>query len=296
MVELCFVPRREVWFVSAFVNATELDPHARAGELAAALMAELRAVTAARLGALAWDPGLQAACVAMLASVTIAGSWCTFVDGFPFHDENTGLAYNKLGHFEFAVEYFAEAPALRRTIAPVLVQQGPLIAAEWLRRAGTLKVDGAAARRQAQSSRDAGERGGAAGGAGVDAGERAAAPTGAGGVDGGVLGGVAGLRRRAVRAAGRGQPVESAVGAAPAAQNWGFCTSRRTTCGDSSTRTCGRMCCCRRRSCGRCTCDVLGERVAGRAADAAGAGRLLRPGGDRAEAPRSAGRSAGRCR
>ncbi|MBL8971266.1 MAG: NUDIX domain-containing protein [Myxococcales bacterium] len=143
MVELCFVPRREVWFVSAFVNATELDPHARAGELAAALMAELRAVTAARLGALAWDPGLQAACVAMLASVTIAGSWCTFVDGFPFHDENTGLAYNKLGHFEFAVEYFAEAPALRRTIAPVLVQQGPLIAAEWLRRAGTLKVNSA---------------------------------------------------------------------------------------------------------------------------------------------------------
>src|SRR4051812_33418360 len=102
MTELKFVPQREVWFVSAFVNAAEVDPHARAVELAAALQAEIRGVTRERLAALAWDPSLQAVCLEMARSVTIVGSWCTFVDGFPYHDENTGLAYNKLGHLEFA--------------------------------------------------------------------------------------------------------------------------------------------------------------------------------------------------
>ncbi len=139
MPELKFVPRRELWFVSAFVNATELDPHVRARELAATLTAELRGVRREQLGVLAWDPALQTACLEMLASVTLAGSWCTFVDGFPYHDENTGLAYNKLGHFEFEVEYFADDPARRRTIEPVLVQQAPLIAAAWLRRQASRK-------------------------------------------------------------------------------------------------------------------------------------------------------------
>lgn len=143
MSELKFVPQREVWFVSAFVNATEVDPHARARELAAALTAEIRGLTRERLGALAWDPSLQTACLEMAGSVTIEGSWVTFVDGFPYHDENTGLAYNKLGHFEFAVRYFAEEPARRRGIASVLVQQAPLIAGQWLRRAGSLKVNSA---------------------------------------------------------------------------------------------------------------------------------------------------------
>ena len=60
MSELKFVPQREVWFVSAFVNATEVDPHARARELAAALTAEIRGLTRERLGALqerVWEPG-----------------------------------------------------------------------------------------------------------------------------------------------------------------------------------------------------------------------------------------------
>ncbi len=143
MSTIQFVPQRELWCVSAFVNSAMLDPHARALELAALLMAELREVTRSQLTRLAWDPALLATCLEMARSVTITGSWTTYVDGFPYHDENTGQVYNKLGHFEFQVEYFADDPALRRTIAPILLQQPPLIAAERLRRLASLKVNAA---------------------------------------------------------------------------------------------------------------------------------------------------------
>jgi 8-oxo-dGTP diphosphatase len=143
MTAVQFVPQREVWFVSAFVNSAAVDPHRRAVELAELLTAELRGVTPERLARLAYDPPLLATALAMAASITIVGSWSTYVDGFPFHDENTGLLYNKLGHFEFAVEYFADEPQRRRTIDPVLIQQLPLLAAERLRRLSSLKANSA---------------------------------------------------------------------------------------------------------------------------------------------------------
>ncbi|MBK7829409.1 NUDIX hydrolase [Nannocystis sp.] len=143
MSDLKFVPQREVWFVSAFVNAAEVDPHARAGELAATLEAEIRGVTRERLAALAWDPGLQGACVAML------GAWRSAGAGAPSSTASrtttsTGLVYDKLGHFDWwSTCGDPEQAARRRAIEPVLVQQAPLIAAERLRRLASLKVSSA---------------------------------------------------------------------------------------------------------------------------------------------------------
>lgn len=138
-VSITFVPQREIWFVSAFVNSAAVDAYARAQELAAELTAELHGLTADRLPRLAASPELLAQAVAMARSVRIRGSWNPYVDGFPYHDENTGLHFNKLGYFEFEVEYFAESPEERRRIDPVLVQQPAVIAAERLRRLASQK-------------------------------------------------------------------------------------------------------------------------------------------------------------
>lgn len=139
MSSVSFVPQREIWFVSAFVNSAAVDAYARAQELAAELTAELHGLTAERLPRLSRSPELQKRAVDMARSISIRGSWNPYVDGFPYRDENTALHFNKLGYFEFEVEYFADRPEERRLIDPILVQQAPVIAAERLRRLASLK-------------------------------------------------------------------------------------------------------------------------------------------------------------
>ena len=139
MTPVQFVPRREIWFVSAFVNSAAVDAYARARELATLLQAELQGLKAEQLPRLADRPELQARALAMAHSVQLRGSWNPYVDGFPYHDENTGLHFNKLGYFEFEVEYFADNPERRSEIEPVLVQQPAVIALERLRRLAAQK-------------------------------------------------------------------------------------------------------------------------------------------------------------
>lgn len=140
---LRFVPGREVWFVSAFVNAAACDPRARAEELGARLQAGIRAMTAADLQRLAHDPALVEAALAMARTITIRCEWHAYVDGFPFCDENTGLFFTKLGYFELDVAYFAEEPERRAGLEPVLVQQPPTFAAGLLRQMAALKENSA---------------------------------------------------------------------------------------------------------------------------------------------------------
>lgn len=143
MTELRFVPQREVWFVSAFVNAAALDPYARAEELGARLQAGIRAATAADFGRLAYDPALVEAALAMARTITLRCAWQPYVDGFPFHDENTGLVFTKLGYFELDVTYFEGEPARRADIDPVLIQQAPTLAARLLRQYAAQKANSA---------------------------------------------------------------------------------------------------------------------------------------------------------
>lgn len=137
------VPRREVWFVSAFVHAAAVDPYARAEEVAALVEARVRAMTAADVPSLAHDPALVERAVAMARTITVRGAWHPYVDGFPFVDENTGRVFTKLGHVELEVEYFADAPARRAEIDPVLVQQPPTLALAALRQYAALKANAA---------------------------------------------------------------------------------------------------------------------------------------------------------
>ncbi len=139
MSGVTFVPLREIWFISAFVNSAAVDAYARAQELAAELTTELRGLTAERLPRLAFSPELQKRAVEMAGSVSIRGSWNPYVDGFPYHDENTALHFNKLGYFQFEIEYFADRPEERRLLEPVLVQQPAVIALERLRRLAAQK-------------------------------------------------------------------------------------------------------------------------------------------------------------
>lgn len=143
MSDLRFVPQREVWFVSAFVNAAALDPYARAEELGARLQAGVRALTAADVERLAHDPALVEAALAMARTITIRCAWQPYVDGFPFHDENSGLMFTKLGYFELDVTYFEDEPERRATIDPVLVQQAPTFAARLLRQYAAQKANSA---------------------------------------------------------------------------------------------------------------------------------------------------------
>lgn len=141
--ELRFIPGREVWFVSAFVDAAALDPYARAEELGAQLQARIRAITPDDLKRLAYDPKLVAAAISMCRTITIRCVWHPYVDGFPFCDENTGLLFTKLGYFALDVTYLEDAPERRAEIDPLLVQQPPIFAAGVLRQLAAMKAHSA---------------------------------------------------------------------------------------------------------------------------------------------------------
>lgn len=141
--DLRFVPEREVWFVSAFVDSTALDPYARAQELGAQVEARVRAIDAADLSRLAHDPDLLQRGLDAARGARVRCAWHLYADGFPFCDENTGLVFNKLGYLEFEVEYFADRPERRAELDPLVVQQPPTIALHHLRQLSALKVNAA---------------------------------------------------------------------------------------------------------------------------------------------------------
>jgi 8-oxo-dGTP diphosphatase len=140
---LQLIPRREVWTVSAFANAASVDLHAKARELGALLEERLRGLTAKDLPRISWDAKLVERTLAMAHSAKLRCTWTTFLEGFPYRDENTGLLYNKLGTFELDVEYFPDEPERRRAIDPLALQQPPSVAAEVLRELSTRKAQNA---------------------------------------------------------------------------------------------------------------------------------------------------------
>jgi ADP-ribose pyrophosphatase YjhB (NUDIX family) len=143
VVSIQFVPKREIWFVAAFVNSSSVDPYAKADEIGRYLEEGLRAMTSADLPRLAHDPATQARAVELARSVKMRSSWHSYVDGFPFIDENTGLLFNKLGYFQFDVEYFPDAPERRAELDPIVVQQPPTVALSMLQRLAKLKANSA---------------------------------------------------------------------------------------------------------------------------------------------------------
>ncbi len=142
MPPLQFVPKREFWFVSAFVNSAAVDPHAWARELGELVERQLRDLAPADLPRIAWDPDLVRRTVEMARSARAVASWNPYLDGFPYYEENAGLPFNKLGYFEIEVTYFPDAPERRREIEPLMTQQPPTAVLERFRERSVMKSHG----------------------------------------------------------------------------------------------------------------------------------------------------------
>lgn len=142
MPPLQFVPKREFWFVSAFVNSAAVDPHAWARELGELVERRLRDLAPADLPRIAWDPDLVRRTVEMARSARAVASWNPYLDGFPYYEENAGLPFNKLGYFEIEVTYFPDAPERRREIEPLMTQQPPTAVLERFRERSVMKSHG----------------------------------------------------------------------------------------------------------------------------------------------------------
>lgn len=138
--ELRFLYQKEFWFISAFLNSGQLDVQARERELEALLSETLHSLSPKELERLS-DPLLAALALDAARSATLRCRWHSFLEGFPYHEENTSLVYNKLGYFEIEVEYFPGSPSRRQALRPVVLQQLPALALARLKRYSTLKVN-----------------------------------------------------------------------------------------------------------------------------------------------------------
>lgn len=138
---LAFLYKREFWYISAFLNTTQIDLAQKTAELENLLLSKFRALTPDDLKRLSYDKALVEKVIDLGKNVSLRFSWNTLLEGFPYYEENTALTYNKLGYFEVEVEYYKEQPTKKATIEPILLQQLPMIAQGLLRKFCRLKAN-----------------------------------------------------------------------------------------------------------------------------------------------------------
>ncbi|TFG04759.1 MAG: NUDIX hydrolase [Promethearchaeota archaeon] len=131
--EFKFIYEKEIWYVSAIINTINLSCSDKACEIAELLTQRFSNLTDDDLKKIAWNPESLKKVREMGKNISLSCNWATFIEYFPYHDENTDLKFNSLGFFEFEVEYFKEFPKKKESIDPSLIQQIPTVALEILK-------------------------------------------------------------------------------------------------------------------------------------------------------------------
>lgn len=134
-----FLHHKEFWYLSAFANGGQVSFAEKQREVEAVARQACQNVTAEALAKIKWNPKLVSLVIEMGQSVSISCTWHTFLEGFPYREENTNYFYNRLGYFEFEVEYFAATPARKQEITPIAVQQLPVLVLDAIRAHFALK-------------------------------------------------------------------------------------------------------------------------------------------------------------
>jgi len=120
---LQFIYKEEFWYISAFLNSKEVDGKETAKKIEDFINYKFKHLTPNDF----YRQELKESIIDMVQNISIECSWIPYVEFFPYRDENTNMAFNTLGFFQFEVEHYPDQPSKREKLKPMLIQQIPYL-------------------------------------------------------------------------------------------------------------------------------------------------------------------------
>jgi len=120
---LHFVYKEEFWYISAFLNSKEVSGIETAKKIEDFIKYKFKHLTPNDF----YRQDLKESIIDMVQNVSIECSWVSYLEFFPYKDENTNRAFNTLGFFQFKVEHYPDQPSKREKLKPLLIQQIPYL-------------------------------------------------------------------------------------------------------------------------------------------------------------------------
>ena len=126
-----FIYRKEFWYASCFL-VNEEDGVKIAKDIEEKVRDFVAKISVDKLEKVR-DEVIKAAIIEMGKSADINVSFHPYIPGFRFLEENTTTEYSLLGFLQFEVEYFKSEPERKAEIAPISLQQIPLLVRDLLK-------------------------------------------------------------------------------------------------------------------------------------------------------------------
>ncbi|MHA1478459.1 MAG: NUDIX domain-containing protein [Promethearchaeota archaeon] len=120
---LQFVYKEEYWYISAFLNSKEVSGIETAKKIEDFIKYKFKHLTPNDF----YRQDLKESIIDMVQNVSIECSWVSYLEFFPYKDENTNRAFNTLGFFQFKVEHYPDQPSKRENLKPLQIQQIPYL-------------------------------------------------------------------------------------------------------------------------------------------------------------------------
>lgn len=120
---LSFQYKEEFWFISAFLNISKVNEEQISAQIQTLITNRLSNLTDKDI----YRKELKDEFLEMAKNLSLSCKWVSYVDNFPYKDENSEREYNVLGFFQFDVEYFKDNPVKKEKIRSMLIQQIPYI-------------------------------------------------------------------------------------------------------------------------------------------------------------------------
>ncbi|MFX1316685.1 MAG: NUDIX domain-containing protein [Promethearchaeota archaeon] len=121
--DLQFIYKEEFWYISSFLNSSQTDGHRKSEEIETLIKSKLETLTEDEI----YRKELKNEILEMVKNVSINCKWISYLDNFPYKDENSDRDFNNLGYFQFEVEYYKDKPSKKESLKPMLIQQIPYI-------------------------------------------------------------------------------------------------------------------------------------------------------------------------
>ena len=120
---LQFIYKNEFWYISAFLNSKVISGIETAKKIEDFIKHKLKNLTPDDF----YRQDLKESIIDMVQNISIECSWVSYVEFFPYRDENTDRAFNTLGFFQFKVEHYPDQPSKKEKLKPMLIQQIPYL-------------------------------------------------------------------------------------------------------------------------------------------------------------------------
>jgi 8-oxo-dGTP diphosphatase len=121
-----FIYKEEFWFISTFLNTSLIDGNKKSQEIEKQIKNRLDSLKKEDVYFKIREE-FGDNIIEMAKNVSLSCKWISYLENFPYEDENSQRKYNSLGYFQFNVEYFKNEPPKKENIKPDFIQQIPQI-------------------------------------------------------------------------------------------------------------------------------------------------------------------------